>query len=1076
MPDVESNIKINITATQNQSANNINKVEQALKNLKATADQIDGGSIDKVTSSLLKLSVAVSSIDTSKAAALTSLTKGIKDLAGIGDINLNIQGIQDLTTKTEDSVGIFDRLKNAVNGVETALSALTKPLRESDIVKALDPKDVEKTREIVDGVKDGLKQIVGLEEQSEKKEIISIKPEQVQTINTAFSGIKEKIEETKSETSSLNGFIEKINNARLEKIEGSFSGLASSIGKALTPFAMLTTTVKVSQVILSHYATIIKTAFSTIATLGKNVIKIFTKMSIILGKISVEMGKVFGKAILAPLTLLGKALTGIVNKLKSFFSSLVRIATYRLFRSMIKMLTQGLKEGIDNLYQWSKALDHVFAKTMDLYATDKQYLNNSFAAMLEPIIETLVPLLDKLTDKIVDFYNTFNQTLSALAGKSTWTKALKVATEYDDVAADAKKKTEDLKRSLLGFDEINRLDDPDKGKSSKNKKEVDYEAMFKEMPISSMFADFANKLRKLIKDGQWFAAGQMLGNKINELIESWDAEKTGKLIAKKFNEAIDFARGLLTATNFRKLGNRIATLFNGLFVNLKGKNLGRAIADVINSAFNFALGFFEKTDGKTVGKTLSDIINGFFGELSWEAIGQTISKGIKTLLDIGIEYLRNFDSNQLYNGLLDIIRNVQWGEIGTRLAEFLNQAINVINADKIAEIIGNLIQGVATFIKNSIGNLNIGELVTKVINIFTDLLTDGKTVKSLSSAANTLLVKASEAISALISNFPTTEIFNAITTFFNGISFDEIGTNIGTALQGAIDNIKPESIANAISTIINKAIDLLGSLAGKLNELTTVTLSTEVDENGFESVRKETMTYWEKLGYDIGSAVGNGLSQIKWDEATETLNNIATGITTMIRRAIEEADKNGKLSEAIDTVVKGIDWDTIATNLMVIIADVESALHSALWELGKAIGRVIWDAIKDFFTLNAGDFLNKLASLFGVVGKAGNAVKGALTPQQYASGGFPAQGQMFIARESGAEMVGTIGGKTAVANNNDIVTAVSQGVYEAVSAAQSTDSGTSNITVSVDGDNLFNFFVKKHNGTVKQTGVTPLFV
>ena len=53
----------------------------------------------------------------------------------------------------------------------------------------------------------------------------------------------------------------------------------------------------------------------------------------------------------------------------------------------------------------------------------------------------------------------------------------------------------------------------------------------------------------------------------------------------------------------------------------------------------------------------------------------------------------------------------------------------------------------------------------------------------------------------------------------------------------------------------------------------------------------------------------------------------------------------------------------------------------------------------------------------------------------YADGGFPSTGQMFVARESGPEMVGTIGGHTAVMNNNQIVASVSSGVYEAVMAA-----------------------------------------
>ncbi len=49
----------------------------------------------------------------------------------------------------------------------------------------------------------------------------------------------------------------------------------------------------------------------------------------------------------------------------------------------------------------------------------------------------------------------------------------------------------------------------------------------------------------------------------------------------------------------------------------------------------------------------------------------------------------------------------------------------------------------------------------------------------------------------------------------------------------------------------------------------------------------------------------------------------------------------------------------------------------------------------------------------------------------FAEGGFPEQGQMFIAREAGAEMVGSIGRRTAVANNDQIVAGIASGVASA---------------------------------------------
>lgn len=68
---------------------------------------------------------------------------------------------------------------------------------------------------------------------------------------------------------------------------------------------------------------------------------------------------------------------------------------------------------------------------------------------------------------------------------------------------------------------------------------------------------------------------------------------------------------------------------------------------------------------------------------------------------------------------------------------------------------------------------------------------------------------------------------------------------------------------------------------------------------------------------------------------------------------------------------------------------------------------------------------------------------------RFADGGFPDMGQMFIAREAGPELVGNINGRTAVANNDQIVAAVSQGVYSAVVAAMSSVSNDAGQAVNV---------------------------
>ena len=53
----------------------------------------------------------------------------------------------------------------------------------------------------------------------------------------------------------------------------------------------------------------------------------------------------------------------------------------------------------------------------------------------------------------------------------------------------------------------------------------------------------------------------------------------------------------------------------------------------------------------------------------------------------------------------------------------------------------------------------------------------------------------------------------------------------------------------------------------------------------------------------------------------------------------------------------------------------------------------------------------------------------------YAEGGFPNAGDLFIANEAGAEWVGSMNGRTAVANQDQITTGVRQAAYEGMKQA-----------------------------------------
>lgn len=115
-----------------------------------------------------------------------------------------------------------------------------------------------------------------------------------------------------------------------------------------------------------------------------------------------------------------------------------------------------------------------------------------------------------------------------------------------------------------------------------------------------------------------------------------------------------------------------------------------------------------------------------------------------------------------------------------------------------------------------------------------------------------------------------------------------------------------------------------------------------------------------------------------------------------------------------------------------------------------------WSTVKSWlgnlnFTL--GFKLPKIGINWGSKSVAGFKISYPTGFYTYAKGGFPDMGEMFIAREAGPELVGRIGSKTTVANNDQIVEGISEGVYAAVVAAmrQSESGGSQPVNLYLDG-------------------------
>lgn len=88
----------------------------------------------------------------------------------------------------------------------------------------------------------------------------------------------------------------------------------------------------------------------------------------------------------------------------------------------------------------------------------------------------------------------------------------------------------------------------------------------------------------------------------------------------------------------------------------------------------------------------------------------------------------------------------------------------------------------------------------------------------------------------------------------------------------------------------------------------------------------------------------------------------------------------------------------------------------------------------------------------------------------FAAGGYPNTGEMFLARESGPKLVGRISNRTAVANNDQITSAIKNAVIEGMLEVSTTlGGGEKEIHIHLEGEaaGLFKLVKDKNNEYIK---------
>ena len=257
--------------------------------------------------------------------------------------------------------------------------------------------------------------------------------------------------------------------------------------------------------------------------------------------------------------------------------------------------------------------------------------------------------------------------------------------------------------------------------------------------------------------------------------------------------------------------------------------------------------------------------------------------------------------------------------------------------------------------------------------------------------------------------------------------------------------------------------------------------------------------------------------QEKWDEITDWWNN--TAIVNWWNNDVTPWFEKETWVDAVDGMKLGIQekWDSIVDwwNSLAIVSwwsnDVKPWFTKEKWEsLADGIKKGIqgkWDDIVDWWdskpalqriSVAIEDFKAKIQNAWNSFKQWWNDLglefphidtphfkidgEFSLAPPKvpkvsidwYANGGFPNKGQLFVANEVAPEMVGTMDGRTAVANQQEITTgianAVYPAVYNAIVAAMSEANNNVNITLQGDADKLFTMVQDKANNYTNMTG------
>ncbi len=786
-------------------------------------------------------------------------------------------------------------------------------------------------------------------------------------------------------------------------------------------------------------------------------------------------------ALSAPLRNFASNVADAKKRWDKFLSSLARVAIYRLIRSALKEVSKALKEGVNNLYLWGQAWQNTFSsaakfvETMDRLATAFLYLKNSIGAAVSPLLDAVAPVIDALVDRFVELINVVNEAMAALSGAALWRRAIKYQYTYAEAANLTAKA---LKRTVLPFDELNKLDDPHKG-SGKN--QPDYSKMFEEVPVDTWVKD-------ILESTSWRLLGTGIANKINEALASINWGKINSTI--------------------RIWARRLGSLLDGFLMGIDMPLVGKSFAEGLNTIARAINTFFKEFHFIELGKNLADGFTNMINTMSWDEIGQALTQKWKAMMELLIGF-KDVDLTGLGKGIVSMlssaIENLPISDfvdaiktlapkIGTELGIALNGIFTETNKvmDGIdAEGLGNsfttaldnmvkeikpeeagkfLTNGLKKIIEFSTGALKnesfwtdlnewLGNLVTNMFKNV-DLKTGvqnaidfaQKIVNLLTTAINSVPWEdvgdaiASADTSGLKEGFK--KLFDSVTDGLERAGFmDEVATGIATyfglKLVGALAKILPTVLASKTLTSAGGAAGggIFGSFGG-ITGMLGMDAATVMGAGTFAEIAAYIGTgiVGALAAWFAGNKVGNMLGEWMFPEDASYYEDFSWfGEGGFFEALLDEAK---------------FEWEDYTTQIQTGWDAIKDAFSSAKTTLSGAMDTLKqkMDSLSSSWSSGASTILDGLAALTGAnlsvfnnvttLDKARRTTATKITRR--ASGGMVDKGDLFLAGENGPEIVTSYGGESAVMNMDQIISTISQSVAVA-------GGGDITIPINLDG-------------------------